>query len=246
MSYSHIHASLISESLSAPPPFPSPAIAQLLEAGAAYHNAGAAENALDTYEMAHQEWLKHCGPMGDIPPSVEVYFLLVTGQVLQSHQRDDLALQRYLLARQIVDRGPLERVGDIAFVFSSMANAYYQLREREKALIYYRKACKIREDHLGRNHPDTAALYNNIAVCMISYGVGDDKDNQDHAAVQRLYVSAREILLRELGEQHPRTITVTQNIEKEKRKGLVVASQKGLRPLPPSMVSKKPTAKSKR
>eukprot|EP01112_Ceratiomyxa_fruticulosa_P002649 TRINITY_DN1279_c0_g3_i1.p1 TRINITY_DN1279_c0_g3~~TRINITY_DN1279_c0_g3_i1.p1 ORF type:complete len:253 (+),score=39.78 TRINITY_DN1279_c0_g3_i1:201-959(+) len=247
-------ACLISETIQAPLECPTLEIAQLLESSLLYHNSSDFRKSLDTYEKAHTLWLNETG---HIPPSVEVFFLLITGQVLQSEGYDSLAITRYLLARQIVDRAPLENHENMAFVFSCLGNVYHHLGDRERSLAYFKKALNIREHTVGCDHVDTGLLYNNIAVCMIKYGVvvEEGKSDSDHEKVFDLFSKAYEIFLSNLGPSHPRSTIVYTNIEKEKQKGLIKNSQRVLNPLPwiliPAKIEKeksktKPKSKQKK
>ena len=59
-------------------------------------------------------------------------------------------------------------------------------------------ALKIREEVLGKDHPDTATTYNNIA------GVYYNQDKYDEAL--KLYLKSYNILFKKLGPDHPHTI----------------------------------------
>ena len=58
----------------------------------------------------------------------------------------------------------------IAAFLGNLGNIYYHLGEYEKALPLFKNFLKIREEVLGKNHPNTAASYNNLAVLYESMG----------------------------------------------------------------------------
>ncbi|MDE6784003.1 MAG: tetratricopeptide repeat protein, partial [Ruminococcus sp.] len=76
--------------------------------------------------------------------------------------------------------------------------------EYDKALEYYEKALKICESVLGKEHPNTATTYNNIAV------VYQDKGEYDKAL--EYYEKALKICESVLGKTHPLTVAISQNI----------------------------------
>ena len=67
----------------------------------------------------------------------------------------------------------------------------------EAALEYYGKALEIYEKVLGKEHPDTAMTYNNLA------NVYDDQGNYE--AALEYYGKALEIREKVLGKEHPDT-----------------------------------------
>ena len=63
-----------------------------------------------------------------------------------------------------------------------------------EALSWYGKALIIREEKLGKEHPDTATVYNNIAGAYLRMG----KEKQALTYYEKAYA----ILRRKLGETH--------------------------------------------
>ena len=74
---------------------------------------------------------------------------------------------------------------------------YREQGDYVKALEYYEKALAISERVLGKEHPDTAATYNNIAVVYRAQG--------DYAKALEYYRKANAVFLSVLGEEHPYT-----------------------------------------
>ena len=92
-----------------------------------------------------------------------------------------------------------------------VANLYYFLgcgfdesADYSQSLEYYNKALTIREKVLGKEHPDTARIYNNIAV------VYDHKGDYDRAL--EFYGKALTICEKVSGKEHPNTASTYNNM----------------------------------
>ena len=73
-----------------------------------------------------------------------------------------------------------------------------------KALEYYQKDLRIREEMLSPDHPDTAMTYNNIGT--LAFNNGDYRTSVNHLfKVFRVYESV-------FGENHPNTQTISGNL----------------------------------
>jgi tetratricopeptide (TPR) repeat protein len=64
-----------------------------------------------------------------------------------------------------------------------------------KALEWYCKALAIHEKAFGKEHPDTAKVYDNIAIVYGKQG--------DYTKALAVYLKAYRISLNKLGESHP-------------------------------------------
>lgn len=82
----------------------------------------------------------------------------------------------------------------IASLLNKMGNVYYDQGNYEKALECNIKALEIRENVLGKEHPDTAMTYNSIAV------VYDDQGNYEKAL--EYHKKALEVREKVLGKEH--------------------------------------------
>ncbi len=91
-----------------------------------------------------------------------------------------------------------------------MALVYTHQGEYKKALEWYGKALKIIEKGLGKEHPNTAKTYNNLA------GVYDNQGEYEKAL--ELYGKAQKICEKRLGKNHPHTKLVADNIQRLKER----------------------------
>jgi len=81
---------------------------------------------------------------------------------------------------------------------------FYYSGKFEEALMWYEKSLSIREKIFGKEHPDTAAVYNNIALVC---------DNQgDYKKALEWYLKALAIREKMLGIEHPDTAATFDNI----------------------------------
>ncbi|MDR2861864.1 MAG: tetratricopeptide repeat protein [Syntrophobacterales bacterium] len=93
---------------------------------------------------------------------------------------------------------------DFARMLHNAARIYYKQGDYAKALEWYEKALKIRENVLGKEHPDTAMTYNNMAVVYADQG--------DYAKALEWFCKSYRIRFHKLGENHPNTKTTKNNM----------------------------------
>ena len=93
---------------------------------------------------------------------------------------------------------------DTATTYNNIANVHNNQGDYAKALEWYGKALAICERALGKEHPDTATTYNNIALVYHNQG--------DYPKALEWFIKSYKILCR-LGEGHPNTIIVRENME---------------------------------
>ena len=94
---------------------------------------------------------------------------------------------------------------DLAALMIWIGRYYNDVADYFGALEWYGKALVIRERVLGREHPDTATMYNNVALVYDSLGRFEE--------ALEWYSKALIILEKVLGKNHPSTITVQENYE---------------------------------
>ncbi len=104
----------------------------------------------------------------------------------------------------VLEQTGIAETEQFAGIYSKAAGAYYDLGQYKKALEYYRKALAIREEKLGRDHPDTGSTYNNIALVY-------DRLGQYEKALE-YYGKDLAIYEEKLGRDHPDTGTIYNNI----------------------------------
>ena len=90
----------------------------------------------------------------------------------------------------------------IATIYNNMAGVYQAKKNYNTALDYYERALKIRRQ---ANHPDVATVYNNMA------GVYEAQGQRDKAL--EYYSKALAICEQDLGEEHPKTKVVRNNLK---------------------------------
>jgi len=83
---------------------------------------------------------------------------------------------------------------------------YFSQGKYEQALPLYQEALKIREQVLGKQHPDYAGSLNNLATLYYSQGEVDK--------ALPLFEQAVEIFVKVLGEQHPDTQKVKSSYQR--------------------------------
>ena len=145
----------------------------------------------DTFQKAMGHCLAICNKL--------IFFDFSTLELRSSYS----ALQPHILS--ILDASDdaclPERRADLYMFLGSGANEH---ADYENALKWYKKALAIREKVLGKDHPDTATTYNNIA------GVYSRKGEYDIAL--EWYEKALAIREKVLGKDHPDTATTYNNI----------------------------------
>jgi len=92
----------------------------------------------------------------------------------------------------------------IAYIYMVSGKGYHYFASYEQAINSYQKALLIREKVLGREHPDTATTYNNIAGVYKSQG--------EYGKALEWFQKALQICEKVLGREHPDTATTYNNI----------------------------------
>lgn len=137
-----------------------------------------------------------------------MFFDLCIGGVYESAGKDDLALNQYIIAKNVKPRLSADHP-DNAFPYCGLGSVMYHMEEPVWALRLYLKAREIREATLGGDTVDTATVYNNLGCCMMAL-----ERNEEAKAYFEL---ANAILECELSPNHERTLTTARNIDKVKR-----------------------------
>lgn len=119
-----------------------------------------------------------------------------------AHFKDSLIIQSNLLDFRIKKKG--SNVADTATSYNNIGRLYYNMGEYSKALEYYEKALKIREQIFGSEHPYTAKSYNNIG--LVHYGMGA------YSRALEYYEKALRIKELVLGRKDPSTAISYNNI----------------------------------
>jgi tetratricopeptide (TPR) repeat protein len=83
---------------------------------------------------------------------------------------------------------------------------YQSLARYTEAEPLIRRAIEIDEKALGKDHPEVAAHYNNLALLLEYQG--------KYAEAEPLYRRAMEIVQTKLGLDHPITVTVRRNYDR--------------------------------
>ena len=102
-------------------------------------------------------------PEGGLRKEHDLFFELSIGSVYESCGKDDLALDRYIKAKNIKLS---YNHPDLAFAYCGLGSVLYHMEEPAWALRLYLKAREIREETLGGDTVDTATVYNNLGCCM--------------------------------------------------------------------------------
>ena len=97
------------------------------------------------------------------PYEKELYFEMSLGSVYESCGKDDIALSKYMNAKNIK---LAENHPDAAFAYCGIGSVMFHIAEPAWALRAYLKAREIREERLGGDTVDTATVYNNLGCCM--------------------------------------------------------------------------------
>ncbi|KAJ4462892.1 putative tetratricopeptide repeat protein [Paratrimastix pyriformis] len=217
-----------------PPQAPTDEIARLLESAHCYHNQSHYERAVEIFELTLQKWSALCDQK-EPPLEVSLYFHLAVGEVFESAGLDDEALATYLAAVKLSDWLP-DGHPDIATPFARVGGVHFHALQMEEAVQNFLVAKVIREETLGPNHPDTAAIYHNLACCMLLLPPKYDECMQ-------LFKKALAVFEFELGPEHPRTETTRRNLTTAQR---TLTPKRILKPLPPPPEIKKPEAPAKK
>ena len=115
------------------------------------------------------------------------------------------SLQRRIdIVESVINAVAQEETVMMASVLHRLGYGYNEMGDYDKALDYFGKALEIRESKLGKDHPDTATTYNNIA------GVYWAKGDYDKAL--EFFGKALEIRESKLGKDHTDTATTYNDI----------------------------------
>jgi tetratricopeptide (TPR) repeat protein len=118
-----------------------------------------------------------------------------------AHQKlRDLTLQFEGLLGQLHEGDSIE----LAIALSRIANLYQDQGSYAEAEPLYLRSLKIREKHLGEEHPDTSTSLNNIAELYRSMG--------RYKEAEPLYLRSLKISEKHLGEEHPDTAVSLNNV----------------------------------
>jgi len=98
-----------------------------------------------------------------------------------------------------------ERLLSAAMTLENIADHYFNYGNYSYAMKLYTHIKEIRENALGKEHPDTAGMYYKIALVYDKHG--------DYPKALELYCMSYRILLHAFGESHPDVITVKSNMK---------------------------------
>lgn len=115
-----------------------------------------------------------------------------------------LPLLKHALTLNRVARSMDFQTENYAGMLHQMGYLTNEQGEYASALEWYQKALRIRESVLGKDHPDTATTYNNIAGVYYAQG--------DYASALEWYSKALHVNESILGQNHPDTVTTYNNI----------------------------------
>lgn len=193
------------------PPFSPPEVTTLIESVLSFQNNGVYSKALEKLDEAKKRWLE-IERTTFLKTEIELFFELTRGAIYESCEKDPLALGQYYGTKLVSDKLPFNHP-DRALVYSGMGSVLHHLGMPDLSLRCYLMARKIRERTLGGDTVDTASSYNNIAVCFNELGRFQES---------MVYFELSEAILDTLlGPNHPRTLTVRQNIERVKRQAVL-------------------------
>ena len=93
---------------------------------------------------------------------------------------------------------------EVASLYFFLGDGFDELADYSQSLTWYKKSLDIRENVLGKDHPDTAATYNNIGLVYCNKG--------DYDKALEYYGKALDIFENVLGKDHPNTAATYNNI----------------------------------
>ena len=93
---------------------------------------------------------------------------------------------------------------EIAWLYHFLGYGYDELADYSQSLTWYEKALVIREKVLGKEYPDTATIYNNIAEVYRKQGQYDK--------ALEYYEKSLVIFKNVFGNEHPNTATIYNNM----------------------------------
>lgn len=194
---SYVAACLIKE-VYFPPEAPLP-VATLIESANVYLSTEEYELAVGTFEEAREMWKREFTG-GSFKTEYDLFFELSIANVLESAGHDEIALVKYISAKNVSSRGLPSHHPDVAIPYCGVASVLYHMEEYTLSLRSYLKAKEIREECIGGNTVDTATTYNNLGCCMLALG--------RYQEANAYFLLAHAILQMELGPMHERTMTV--------------------------------------
>ena len=112
--------------------------------------------------------------------------------------------RKIAIAEAVLEAVKTEESDLFAYIYHNIGDGLKQLADFDKALVYYEKSLKIKEEILGEGHPSTATTYNNIAVVYDAQG--------NYGEALEFYRKDLEIREKVLGLEHPSTATTYNNI----------------------------------
>jgi tetratricopeptide (TPR) repeat protein len=160
-------------------------VATLMESSLVYQNSANYEMAVKSLEMGRDRWRILSIPKNAVDaspvkvgkkdalsappvpvalrPEQEMYFELALGSIYESAGKDDIAMSCYMKAIgiKLAPNHP-----DEAFAYCGLGSVLYNIDEPAWSLRCYLKARQIREERLGGDTVDTAAVYNNLGCNM--------------------------------------------------------------------------------
>jgi len=142
-------------------------VSTLIESANVYLTNEEYELAVSTFEDARDLWKKE---LAGSPFRVEydLFFELSIANVLESSGQDEIALVKYISAKNVCAKGLPSHHPDVAIPYCGIASVLYHMEEYSHSLRAYLKAKEIREECLGGNTVDTATTYNNLGCCMLA------------------------------------------------------------------------------
>ena len=156
---SNVYPSLIKEVLMIPQIFP-PLIMEIVIKSLQNAVNGNFENAILYLEKA-QEIFQNNNMQQDYQSLL--YFQLTFGSLYENLDYDLISLKYYSEAKSISEK-LLIVDPDSALIYCFLGEIFVKMQEYEWALRSYQMAKKIREETIGGDTPDTAAIYNNLGV----------------------------------------------------------------------------------
>jgi len=151
---------------------------------------------------------------GRIPTEGKLFILHSIGNVYESQGRDEAALSYFMDAKTESEHLTPNTHQDKAICYSNIGVIAYHWGHYELALRLFWKAMDIREKALGNRHIDVASTWNNAGCCL------DCLHRIEEARYK--FSLALEVLIPQLGLQHPRTAIVLRNQQKAKHRPMEV------------------------
>ncbi len=116
-----------------------------------------------------------------------------------------LECQKFIpFGESIIEKLNTDKIFDkieLMYIKAELLRCLGQYKEAEKL---YNSLLKIRRERLGEDHPDTAQVYNGLAILYARQG--------KYEKAEELYEKSLRIYERMLGEDHPNTATVYNNL----------------------------------